>query len=102
MICRNNYDYAQKENNSNRCTGICKKSFWNKTNREKNGKNAEIIFRGQSVDKPLLPKLARLSLRIGDKNLKKTEQLVLSEFERGILPLQEFKHGNKWDLIALA
>lgn len=67
---------------------------------EKNGNNSELLFRGQSIDRPLLPKIARLNRRI--KSIAKTEELILAEFERGILPLSEFKPLNNWDLLALA
>lgn len=65
-----------------------------------NNKNsAELLFRGQSIDRPLLPKLARLKL---NGNITNVEKLILEEFKRGILPLTEFKPENKWDLLALA
>lgn len=73
-----------------------------KRNSEQNGNYSDLIFRGQSVDEPLLPRLARLDLRIQENSLKKTEELILQEFKRGILPLTEFKPENNWDLIALA
>jgi len=63
------------------------------------GNNAELLFRGQNVDKPLLPKLARIKLRGTIANM---EKLMLAEFRRGILPLSEFKPENNWDLLALA
>lgn len=66
------------------------------------GNNAELLFRGQGVDKPLLPKIARLNLRINTDRIAKTEKLILKEFERGILPLSEFRPDNNWDLLALA
>lgn len=64
--------------------------------------HAELIFRGQSTDEPLLPRLARLALRNETETLKKTEELILAEFKRGMLPLSEFKPDNSWDLLALA
>jgi len=70
-----------------------------KMNSEKNGNFAELLFRGQRIDKPLLPKLARLNLRGSIKNV---ENLILKEFERGVIPLSEFKPENEWDLLALA
>ena len=66
---------------------------------EENGNNTELLFRGQSIDKPLLPKLSRLNLN-GD--IKTVERLILDEFKRGIVPLSEFKPENDWDLLALA
>lgn len=73
-----------------------------KINNERSGNNSELIFRGQPVDKPLLPKLARLNLRIKSNSITKTEKLILDEFRRGILPLSEFQPKNNWDLLALA
>lgn len=63
------------------------------------GNNAELLFRGQNIDKPLLPKLARVNLKGKIANM---EKLMLDEFKRGILPLSEFKPENNWDLLALA
>jgi hypothetical protein len=68
---------------------------------ERQGKNAELLFRGQSVDKPLIPRIGRLNLRIANDILT-TEKLILEEFRRGIVPLTEFKPENNWDLLALA
>ena len=73
-----------------------------KESNEKLGNNAELLFRGQSVDKPLVPKLGRLNLRIKTDSKLKTERLILAEFRRGILPLSEFQPENNWDLLALA
>jgi hypothetical protein len=70
-----------------------------KLNSEKNGNFAELLFRGQRVDKPLLPKLARLNL---NGSIENVEKLILKEFERGVIPLSEFKPENEWDLLALA
>lgn len=70
-----------------------------KYNSESQGNNAELLFRGQNNDKPLLPKLARLRLK---GSIGKIEKLMLSEFERGVIPLSEFKPENDWDLLALA
>jgi hypothetical protein len=47
----------------------------------------------------LLPKLGRLRLN-GD--IINVEKLMLSEFQRGVIPLSEFKPENDWDLLALA
>jgi hypothetical protein len=71
-----------------------------KKKNEVSGNNAELLFRGQNVDKPLVPKIGRLNLKI--KSISKTESLILREFERGILPLSEFRPENNWDLLALA
>lgn len=73
-----------------------------KEQNEKKGNNAELLFRGQGIDKPLIPKIGRLELRIKTNSIIKTEKLILEEFRRGILPLSEFKPENSWDLLALA
>lgn len=70
-----------------------------KTNNVAIGNKADLIFRGQSSDKPLLPKLARLTLN-GEMAIM--EKLMLDEFKRGSLPLTEFKPENNWDWLALA
>ncbi len=61
--------------------------------------NADLIFRGQRSEKPLLPKLGRLDLKGSKENI---EKLMLTEFKRGSLPLTEFKPENNWDWLALA
>ncbi len=66
---------------------------------ENDGNFAELLFRGQNRDKPLLPKLSRLRL---NGSIEKVEKLILDEFERGVIPLSEFKPENDWDLLALA
>jgi len=83
-------------------TGYVQKVIEIKKLNEATGNNAELIFRGQPVDQPLLPRLVRLDLRIEHESWKKTEALILEEFKRGLLPLSEFKPENNWDLLALA
>jgi hypothetical protein len=73
-----------------------------KETNELRGNNAELLFRGQGIEKPLIPKIGRLTLRIKTNSKLKTEKLILDEFRRGILPLSEFKPENNWDLLALA
>ncbi|MBO9675126.1 FRG domain-containing protein [uncultured Pedobacter sp.] len=68
---------------------------------ELQGNFTELLFRGQGIDKPLIPKIGRLNLRI-KTDIQNTERLILDEFKRGILPLSEFKPDNQWDLLALA
>lgn len=70
-----------------------------KEDSEKIGNFAELLFRGQKEDKPLLPKLGRLRLHGEIENI---EQLMLEEFKRGVIPLSEFKPEDDWDLLALA
>lgn len=73
-----------------------------KEQNEIKGNNADLLFRGQCTDEPLIPKIGRLKLRIRTNSIIKTEELILNEFRRGILPLTEFKPENNWDLLALA
>lgn len=70
-----------------------------KANSIASGNKSELLFRGQSIDRPLLPKLSRLDL---NGPILTVEKLILAEFKRGILPLTEFKPENNWDLLALA
>lgn len=70
-----------------------------KTGSENKGNKTDLLFRGQRTDSPLLPKLARLTLKGQITNI---EKLILEEFKRGILPLSEFQPSNNWDLLALA
>lgn len=70
-----------------------------KITNENNDNDADLIFRGQNVDMPLLPKLARLRLKGEITNI---EKLIIQEFKRGVLPLSEFQPTNNWDLLALA
>lgn len=70
-----------------------------KADNEAAGNKADLLFRGQTIDKPLLPKIARYEPN-GD--IRNIEKLVLKEFRRGILPLSEFQPSSEWDLLALA
>lgn len=74
-----------------------------KEHNESKDNKADLVFRGQNVDEPLRPKLSRL---FEDGNLNgnfiKVEELMLADFERGVLPLTEFRPENNWDLLALA
>jgi len=70
-----------------------------KSNAEKSGNDSDLLFRGQPVDLPLRPKLARLNLRGEIGNI---EKLIIEEFERTSLPLSEFQPEDDWDLLALA
>jgi hypothetical protein len=63
------------------------------------GNTSDFLFRGQGADKPLLPKIARISPK---GELPKVERLVLGEFERLSPPFREFEPNDKWDLLALA
>jgi hypothetical protein len=57
------------------------------------------LFRGQSADWPLLPKLARLNWQA---DLLDAEKFMLSEFERMSPPFNRSGHSSQWDLLVLA
>jgi hypothetical protein len=63
------------------------------------GNTSDFLFRGQRVDKPLLPRLARLKAK---GKLLKVEQLMMADFDRQHLPFTEFEPKDAWDLLALA
>jgi hypothetical protein len=63
------------------------------------GNKCDFIFRGQSSDKPLIPKIARLNPK---GLIARTEALILEEFERVCPPFVEFDYKDGWSLIALA
>ena len=66
---------------------------------EKEGNSADLLFRGQPCDDPLIPRLGRLKLR---GELANVEKLVIEEFKRTSVPLTEFEAKNDWDVVALA
>jgi hypothetical protein len=66
---------------------------------EKAGNKADFIFRGQRIDKPLLPRLARLA-RPG--RFLETERLMIDEFKRTSLALADRDPTSEWDLLATA
>jgi hypothetical protein len=57
-----------------------------------------ILYRGQPIDKPLLPKIARYKV----ENPESIEQEMLNEFRRRSLHLMDSHPGNTWDWLALA
>lgn len=65
----------------------------------KAGSKADLLFRGQNTDEPLLPRIARLKPK---GSLPKVERLMMEEFKRQIPPFTEFEPSNDWDLLALA
>jgi hypothetical protein len=65
----------------------------------KAGNKSDFIFRGQSTDEPLIPRIARLKPK---GKLPKIESLMLAEFERLSLPFIQFEPQNQWDLLAIA
>lgn len=56
------------------------------------------LYRGQSLDKTLLPKIARYDVA----DVGKTEREMLEDFQRRSLHLIDSKPGNSWDWLALA
>jgi hypothetical protein len=57
-----------------------------------------ILYRGQEVDKPLLPKLARY----GAAEIQKKERLIFDDFRRKSISLVELHPQSTWDWLALA
>lgn len=57
-----------------------------------------ILYRGQPIDKTLLPKIARYNV----ENPEKTEREMLSDFQRRSLHLLGRHPTNLWDWMALA
>ncbi|MBW0000031.1 MAG: FRG domain-containing protein [Verrucomicrobia bacterium] len=60
----------------------------------------EVFFRGQRVDEPLLPSIARLHPKHG--GLLETEQALLRQFMRRSLPFLEMRPETQWDWLAVA
>src|ERR1035438_8997770 len=65
----------------------------------KAGNKSDFLFRGQSIDEPLIPRLARMKPR---GTLLNVEKLMMADFERQQLPFAEFEPKDAWDLLALA
>ncbi len=57
-----------------------------------------ILYRGQSQDKTLLPKIARYKLA----NVEDTEREMLDDFQRRSFHLIDYQPGTQWDWLALA
>jgi len=57
------------------------------------------LFRGQPVDKPLLPKLARLKFT---SDILTAEKKMIQEFKRRSLPLLDVQPKSSWDWLAIA
>ena len=71
-----------------------------KTSELRKRNKADFIFRGQRIDEPLIPRIARLHLK--GRDLANSERLMLDEFERQMLFFAEMEPRDKWDLLALA
>ncbi len=65
---------------------------------ESNCFNETILFRGQREDKPLLPKIARISL---NGSTTEAEETMVAEFKRRSIPYLENHPTNEWDWLAL-
>jgi hypothetical protein len=57
-----------------------------------------ILYRGQTLDKTLLPKIARYDL----DNVEEMERDMLEDFQRRSFHLIDYHPGNSWDWLALA
>jgi hypothetical protein len=68
----------------------------------KNNITTDLLFRGQSCDMPLIPRIGRLKLKNDSKDIKEVENNILEDFKRLSSHLPENKPTSKWDLIALA
>jgi len=55
------------------------------------------LFRGQLVDKPLIPKIGRL----GVSDTKTFEKSLFTDFKKRYLAYTTKTYSNKWDLLAL-
>jgi hypothetical protein len=66
---------------------------------QSNCKDDNILFRGQNIDKPLLPKIARLRCR---GKILDCEINMFNSFKDQALPYIEFKPTNELDWLALA
>ena len=65
---------------------------------ESNCFNESVLFRGQREDKPLLPKIARVSL---NGSTTEIETKMVKEFKRKSIPYLEHQPTNEWDWLAL-
>ena len=59
----------------------------------------DILFRGQPLDEPLLPKIGRLRLR---EQFRQSERSMFEEFKRRAIPHLDFTPETDWDWLALA
>jgi len=64
-----------------------------------NCKPDDVLFRGQPVDKPLIPKLARLDLK---EPTLDAEQKMMREFKRRVVSLLSVQPKSSWDWLAIA
>jgi hypothetical protein len=59
----------------------------------------DVLFRGQQIDKPLLPKLGRLKL---EDDIPTVEERMLEDFKIQSPPFLQFNPANDWEWLALA
>jgi hypothetical protein len=63
----------------------------------------DVLFRGQSGDYPLLPKVARIELRRrAAERIIDVERCLLDEFKRRAFPWLEHRPEHDWDWLAVA
>lgn len=62
---------------------------------------SDVLFRGQSQDWKLLPKVARLKLQ-SDMTRLETEERMLLDFKRQSAPYLSFVPSNDWEWLSLA
>jgi len=70
-----------------------------KQTEQEDGNSADFIFRGQPIDKPLLPKLGRVVPKGKRANI---EQLMFKEFQRTSISLSDLRPESDWDFLSLA
>jgi hypothetical protein len=76
--------------------------------REEEGSNAIPLFRGQTVDKPLLPRIARDHEQYKEYDdiksfpFLQTEARILDEFKRRSRPYLDKEPDSEWDWLSLA
>ena len=62
-----------------------------------------MLFRGQNVDKPLLPKIARLARESKITDIETIEQQMLERFRKESIPfLQGARPETVWDWLSIA
>ncbi len=88
-----------QDNTVRRVTEFVQRVHEIKKEEVRRGNKADLVFRGQPCDKPLLPKLGRRKPR---GKIAKIERLMLEEFKRTSLPFREFEPSDEWDFLALA
>jgi hypothetical protein len=70
-----------------------------KTN-DRHHNKADLLFRGQNCDKPLLPKIGRLKPR--GANLSNIEKLIYKDFKRYCVPFVIHNQMDEWEYLSIA